>query len=103
MTNEMKNIKVEFKILPDGTKTSFGHQFVQCHLLLNIKMEDFRHKTQLFAGGHMTNAQATVTYASAISRETVRKTLFIAAFNDLEVKSADILNAYVHAPVTEKV
>ena len=39
---------------------------------------------------------------SVVSRETVRMALMIAALNDLEVKSGNVLNAYVQAPVTEK-
>ena len=51
----------------------------------------------------MTKALATITYASVVSRETVRTALMIAALNDLEVKSGYILNAYVQALVTVKV
>ena len=38
-----------------------------------------------------------------MSRESVRIALTLAALNDLEVKSADIKNAYLTAPVTEKI
>ena len=48
-------------------------------------------------------ALATITYASIVSREKVRLSLMIATLNDHEVESGDILNAYVQAPVTEKV
>ena len=51
----------------------------------------------------MAKAPATITYANIMSRETVRIALMIATLNDLEVKSGNILNAYVQAPVTEKV
>ena len=51
----------------------------------------------------MTESPATIMYASVVSRETARIVLMIAALNDLEVKSINILNAYVQAPVTEKV
>ena len=43
----------------------------------------------------MTKAPATITYASMMSRETVRIALMTAALNDLEVKLGDILYAYV--------
>ena len=66
-------------------------------------MEDFRRKARLVAGGHMTEAPATITYASVVSRETVRIALMLAALNDLQVKVGDVLNAYITAPVTEKV
>ena len=41
--------------------------------------------------------------ASIVSRETVRIALMIPALNNLEVKSDDIWNAYVQAPVTKTV
>ena len=66
-------------------------------------MDDFRRKARLVAGGHMTKAPASTTYASVVSRETVRIALMIFTFIDLEVKLGNILNAYVQAPVTEKV
>ena len=72
-------------------------------MVFDIKMEDFRHQARLVAGNHMAKAPATIMYASVVSRETVRMALMIAALNDLEVKSGNILNAYVQAPVTEKV
>ena len=71
-------------------------------MVFNVKMEDFRHKARLVAG-HMTKVLATITYASIVSKEIVRIALMIAALNDLEVKMGNILNAYVQAPVTEKV
>ncbi len=38
-----------------------------------------------------------------VLRETIRIALTIAALNDLEIKAADILNAYISAPIKEKV
>jgi hypothetical protein len=38
-----------------------------------------------------------------VSRETVRIALMLAALNDLQVKVGDVLNAYITAPVKEKV
>ena len=51
----------------------------------------------------MAEALATIMNTSIVSRETVRIALMISAHNDLDVKSGDILNGYVQAPVTEKV
>ena len=44
-----------------------------------------------------------MTYASVVSRETVRLALTISALNALEVKCGDVLNAYITTPVEEKV
>ena len=51
----------------------------------------------------MTKAPATILCAGIVSREAVRIALMIAALNDVEVKSGDILNAYAQEPITEKV
>ena len=58
-------------------------------MIFDVKMEDFRRKARLVAvaGGHMTKAPAAVTYASVVSRETVRFTLTIAVLNEIEVNS----------------
>ena len=66
-------------------------------MIFNVKMEDFRRKARLVVGGHTTKVIACVTYVSVISRETVRIALTLAALNDLEVKVADIQNAYITA------
>ncbi len=55
------------------------------------------------AGGHLTQAPATIIYASVVSREIVRLALTFASLNDLEVKVGNVLNAYITAPVKEKV
>ncbi len=55
------------------------------------------------AGGHLTQAPATIIYVSVVSRETVCLALTFASLNDLEVKVGDVLNAYITAPVKEKV
>jgi hypothetical protein len=46
---------------------------------------------------------SAMTYASVVSRETVRIALTIAALNSLDVKTGDVMNAYITAPITEKV
>ena len=40
-TKELQNVKGAFKILSDGKKSPIGHQFVSCHMVHDIKMEDF--------------------------------------------------------------
>jgi hypothetical protein len=66
-------------------------------------MEDFCHKVRFFAGGNTTDTTHAMTYASVVSRESVRVALTLAAMNDLDVKMADIENAYLPAPLTDKV
>jgi hypothetical protein len=72
-------------------------------MVFDIKMKDFQCKARLVAGGHMTKAPATITYASVVSRETVHIALLMAALKELNVKVGDVLNAYITAPITKKV
>lgn len=103
IAKEMKNVKVAFRILEDGTYAPEDHQFVRCHMIFDVKMETFARKARLVAGGHMTKAPATLTYASVVSRETVRIALLTAALNDVDVWAADVMNAYITAPCREKI
>ena len=103
IAKEMKDVRVAFEIKDDDWTAPVGYQYVKCHMIFDVKMEDFRRKARLVAGGHMTEAPPTMTYASVVSRETVRIALTLAALNDLEVKCGDVLNAYITAPVTEKI
>ena len=50
----------------------------------------------------MVEAPKSLTYASMVSRESVRISQTLAALNDLEVKTSDIQNAYLTAPCSEK-
>ena len=57
----------------------------------------------MVAGGHQTVTPAALTYASVVSRDSVRIALLAASLNDLEVKAADIQNAYLTAKCREKI
>jgi hypothetical protein len=99
----MKDVCIAFKILLDGQSAPIGYQKIPCHMIFDIKMEDFQCKARLVAGRHMTKAPVAITYASVVSCETVRIAHLVAALNDLNEKVGDVLNAYVTAPITEKV
>ena len=64
-----------FEVFLDGKSVPIGHQFVQCHMVFNIKMEDFRQKDRLVEGGFMMEALATIMHTSIVLRETGRITL----------------------------
>ena len=52
----------------------------------------------------MTKAPAAVTYASVVSRETVRTALtLVVALNEIKAKCGDAMYAYITAPCTEKI
>ena len=103
IAKEMKNVKLAFDILPDGEFAPRDHTFVKTHMVFDIKMEDFRRKARLVAGGHMTEAPKCITYSSVVQRDTVRIALTMASLNKLQVKAGDIENAYITAPCQEKI
>eukprot|EP00970_Alexandrium_tamarense_P000827 scaffold95_cov108-Alexandrium_tamarense.AAC.12 len=85
-----------------GAPDLTGFQEIRCHIVFDVKM-DFTRKARFVAGGHTTEAPAAMTYSSVVSRESVRLAYLIAALHDLELASADISNAYLHAPCKEKI
>ena len=50
---KMSAVKVAFKILDDDDKPPIGSQYMKCHMVFSIKMEDFSRKACLVAVGHM--------------------------------------------------
>jgi hypothetical protein len=79
------------------------YQEIRCHMISDIKMEYFRRNARFVSGGHTTDTPHAMIYASVVSRESVRIALTLSSMNDLDVKMADIENAYLTAPITEKV
>ena len=73
-------------------------------MIFDVKIgENFRRKARLVAGGHTTDAPATLTYSSVVSRDSVWIALTIAALNRLEVMACDIQNAYLTTDCREKI
>ena len=67
LVKEMVNGRIAFKILPDGLKEPVGHQYMECHLIFEIKLDGFSWKVWLVTRGHMTETPAVMTYASVVS------------------------------------
>jgi Reverse transcriptase (RNA-dependent DNA polymerase) len=99
---EMNTVFPAFEILEDGAIAPVGFQKIPCHLIFDIKM-DLTRKARFVAGGHKTEPPASITYASVVSRESVRIAFLIAALNGLDILTADVQGAYLNAPCREKV
>ena len=101
---EMQNVRIAFKVVEDESEIPSNSQYMECHMVFDVKLEsNFRRKARLVAGGHTVDCPNVPTYASVVSRETVRIALTLAALNDLEVKTSDIQNAYLSAPCEETI
>ena len=99
---EMSGVSIAFSYLDEGKTAPPGYQYIQCHMIFDIKM-DLTRKARLVAGGHMTKPPSSLTYASVVSRESVRIAFMYASLNNLKILAADIGNAYLNAKCREKV
>ena len=99
---EMLNVEVAFNFLDDNDRISIGFQQIHCHLIFDVKFSLDR-EARYVAGRHTTDVSAAMTYASVVSRDSVRVMFLIAASNDLDVKMCEIGNAYLNAETRERV
>ena len=98
---EMKNIEPAFEFR-DNDIMPVGYQHIDCHMIFDVKIT-LERKARYVAGGHQTEPTKEVTFASVVTRDSIRLAFLVAALNDLEVLSADVAGAYLNANVKEKV
>ena len=98
---EMHEVGVAFEILDGNRVAPVGWRKVTGHLVFDAKM-DFTRKARWVLDGHKTPSPIGSTYAGAVSRESVRIAFTYAALNDVDIFAADIRNAYLQAPSSEK-
>ena len=101
ISKEMKNILIAFDFLSEGEEVPANLKKLGVHLIFDVKM-DMTRKARLVAEGHKTMDPEWSTYAGVVSRETVRIAFTYAALHGLNVLAADIQNAYLTAPTSEK-
>jgi hypothetical protein len=81
IAKEIKDMCIAFKCLKQGKSVPLDYKWIKCHMIFDIKMEDFQRKACMVAGRHMTSAPTIMTYPSVVSRETVRIALTLASLN----------------------
>ena len=101
INKEMGNLKVAFDILTEGSKPPKGYTPASGHLVFDVRMT-LERKARWVKDGHKTADPEWSTFAGVVSRESVRIALTYAALNGLPVCAADIQNAYLQAPASEK-
>ncbi len=69
---EMKTVMVAFDILPEGAERPVGRNYIGCHLVFDIKQGSLQRKVRFVADGHRTDVSDIPTYASVVSRDSVR-------------------------------
>jgi hypothetical protein len=110
INKEMSKVKVAWEakegVTPqqvrEGKSDLVGYQEIGCHLVFDIKL-DFTRKARYVAGGHTTEAPASMTYSSVVSRESVRLAFLVAELNGVDIMACDLENAYLNAKCREKI
>ena len=98
---EMTNVGIAFEVLEEGEHAPVAWRKVSGHLVFDVKM-DFTRKARWVLDGHKTPKPTGSTYVGVVSRESVRIASTYAALNGLDVCAADIWNAYLQAPSSQK-
>ena len=96
---EMKTVMVAFEFLEDGQPVPVGHRFIRCHMVFDVK-STLQRKARFVADGSRLEPEVP-SYASVVSRESVRLAFLLAALNDLDVWAADCEGAYLNAKPKE--
>ena len=78
----VKNSYEENEATPEEIRSSeasgfVGFQEITCHLIFDVKME-FSRKCRMVANGATTETPASLTYSSAVSRNSARLSFIIA-------------------------
>ena len=97
----MFEVGVAFKILDDHESTPVGYTKSSGHIVWDIKI-DFTRKARWVKDGHRTLDLKDSKYVGVVSRESVRIMLTYTALHGIPVLAADIRNAYLQAPTSEK-
>ena len=101
---EMKNVRIAFEVFEGHIRELENYKHIAGHLIFDIKLgENFRRKARFVADGYKASAPNAITYSSVASRDSMRLFLLVAALNDIEIRSADVQNAFLTEPVLETV
>jgi len=99
---EMNTVKVAFELLAEGADEPKGRQFIPCHMHFDIKNFTLVRKARYVVQGNKVDTTDVPTYASVVSRESVRIAFTLAALNGLSVLSANCLRAHLNAVPRER-
>ena len=63
----------------------------------------FTPKARYLAGGHTTDPPSSITYYIVVSIDSIRIAFTLAALNNVEIRAAEIGNAYLKTKCREKI
>ena len=100
LDKELRNVFQTFKFV-DRKEVPPGYTQCQLMMVFDIKL-DLTRKCRLCCRGDLLDSPKSETFASVVSRDSVRLFFLLAALNDMDVLSCDIQNAFTTAPARDK-
>ena len=97
----MTHIDPVFSDLEDHKQLPNDYKYIHCYLIFDVKFELIRN-VRFVANSQNVSPPLSTTFASMISCETICIMFTIADLNDLKVKSIDIKNSFIQAPLSKK-
>ena len=97
----MNNFLITFDIFDKGEDVPDNMKSLGVHLTFGVNM-NLTYKAIIVACGNRSENRVRTTYEVVVSRETVSIVLTYSDLNGLDIISADIQNAYIISPDTEK-
>ena len=97
----MRNVCVTLEILGPNERAPPGWHKASGHIIFDDKV-DFTCKAHWVKDGHKTPNSPTPSFSGVVSGESIRIALTYAALLGLPVWGADIRNAYLQVPSSEK-
>ena len=101
MSKEMRNLKVAFDVLKNGSKILIGYKKASGYLVFDARMT-LESKALWVNDEHRTPEPEWSNFSGILSREYVRVALTYAAMNDLPICTCDVHNDYLKAPSSKK-
>jgi hypothetical protein len=102
LKKEMATVMKAFDIQAEGAKPPPGYSLMRCHVVFDVKMGSLKRKARFVSDGSQSDVTDIPTYASVVSRDSVRIAFMLAALNGLEMFGADCEGAYLNAKSREK-
>jgi len=91
------------RILDTGEVVPVGSQHVDLMIIFDHVKMDLTRKCPIVAQGDQIETPSNLTYASVVSRDSIRIALLLSALNGLTLLAADVAGAYLNAPCRERV
>ena len=101
---EMKTVRPALEVRDGEEKDLVGFTRITGYIIYTVKLgKNFKRKARYVVDGYKTDPPSTLTYASVVSRDSVRLFFLIASLNGLDAAYCDIEGAYSNADCREKV